>query len=59
MCECCSGGKNTDKYKKFAFLNGHEHKHDQDHRNDHEHGGAGGVKITPVSVPTKKPSERP
>jgi hypothetical protein len=59
MCECCSGGKNAEKYKKFAFLNSHDHNHEQDHSHGHEHGGTSGVKITPVSVPTKKSSERP
>lgn len=39
MCECCSGGKGENKYKKFAFLNDdrHDHDHDHDHHHDHDH----------------------
>lgn len=37
MCECCSGGKSADKYKKFAFLHDHGHDHDHDHGHDHDH----------------------
>ena len=39
MCECCSGGKSTNKYKKFAFLNEnrHDHQHGHDHQHDHDH----------------------
>jgi len=36
MCECCSGGKKSNKYEKFAFLNDRGHDHDH-HDHDHHH----------------------